>query len=322
MILKELLDKAIQVGIDNDPRGREAVEKLLGRVREDYDKLDAEKKDSFDTDDLTNPFADSRLLYGDPATPITRFMIGVDMEGPELLLADRLREKGDRVDLVIAHHPEGKGLPNLHKVMHVQADIWHSMGVPISVADSLIDKRATEIGRRTLASNSRRAVDFARILDIPFICLHTPADNCVTKRLQDRLDKESPERVADVMKLLMEEPEYAQYSKMGTGPKVILGSESRRTGKILVDMTGGTQGPKDVFDRISQTDVGTLVCMHIGEENRKEAEKNHLNIVIAGHIASDVIGLNLLLDKVLEGTEIEVVGCSGFDRIPGDQRKQ
>jgi hypothetical protein len=53
----------------------------------------------------------------------------------------------------------------------------------------------------------------------------------------------------------------------------------------------------------------------MSEEHRKEAEKCHLNVVIAGHIASDNLGINLLLDKVLSGQKINIIECSGFRRV-------
>ena len=43
--------------------------------------------------------------------------------------------------------------------------------------------------------------------------------------------------------------------------------------------------------------VGTLVGMHYSEGHRKRAEELKLNLVIAGHISSDVLGMNLILDK-------------------------
>ncbi|PJB18902.1 NGG1p interacting factor NIF3, partial [Candidatus Falkowbacteria bacterium CG_4_9_14_3_um_filter_36_9] len=51
-----------------------------------------------------------------------------------------------------------------------------------------------------------------------------------------------------------------------------------------------------------------------GEEHRKEAEKNHINVVIAGHMASDSLGMNLFLDE-LEKKGITVVPCSGLIRV-------
>ena len=60
-----------------------------------------------------------------------------------------------------------------------------------------------------------------------------------------------------------------------------------------------------------------MVCMHMSEDHRKEAEKNHLNVVIAGHISSDNIGLNLLLDELgrKTGAPLTVYECSGFRRF-------
>jgi len=78
-------------------------------------------------------------------------------------------------------------------------------------------------------------------------------------------------------------------------------------------MTGGTGGSKRVFEKLAVSGVGTVVGMHISEEHRKEAAKHHINVVIAGHISSDNIGMNLLLDNILDG--VEVVAASGFRRI-------
>ncbi len=52
----------------------------------------------------------------------------------------------------------------------------------------------------------------------------------------------------------------------------------------------------------------------MSEEHRKEAEKSHINVVVAGHISSDSLGMNLMLDE-LEKRGIEVVACSGLTRV-------
>jgi hypothetical protein len=72
-------------------------------------------------------------------------MTGVDIEVGEVLLADRLGEKGKPVDLIMAHHPEGKALAELHDVMHLQEDIMAGYGVPINVAESLMSSRISEV---------------------------------------------------------------------------------------------------------------------------------------------------------------------------------
>jgi putative NIF3 family GTP cyclohydrolase 1 type 2 len=54
--------------------------------------------------------------------------------------------------------------------------------------------------------------------------------------------------------------------------------------------------------------------MHIGEEHLKFARENHMNVVVAGHMASDTLGINLLLDELEKKEKIEVISCSGFRR--------
>jgi putative NIF3 family GTP cyclohydrolase 1 type 2 len=55
--------------------------------------------------------------------------------------------------------------------------------------------------------------------------------------------------------------------------------------------------------------------MHLSEDHLKEAEKNHLKVVVAGHIASDTVGLNLLLDRLAGPETLQIRGCSGFTRL-------
>jgi hypothetical protein len=59
-----------------------------------------------------------------------------------------------------------------------------------------------------------------------------------------------------------------------------------------------------------------MVAMHLSEKHREEAEKNHINVVIAGHVASDTLGMNLLLDGVEKAAKesFSVTACSGFER--------
>jgi hypothetical protein len=52
----------------------------------------------------------------------------------------------------------------------------------------------------------------------------------------------------------------------------------------------------------------------MSEEHRKEAEKNHLNVIIAGHMSSDSLGMNLFLDEI-EKQGIELVPSSGLIRV-------
>ena len=93
-----------------------------------------------------------------------------------------------------------------------------------------------------------------------------------------------------------------------------MSKEKDKVGKILVDMTGGTEGSRRVFPRLSQAGVNTIVGMHFSEQHFKSAQKEHINIIIAGHISSDNLGLNLLLDELCRKDDFEIIPCSGFVR--------
>jgi putative NIF3 family GTP cyclohydrolase 1 type 2 len=314
MKLSELFKKAIAVGIENDPRGKDAVERELQETRKRFDEMKPKEKEFFDPDSLENPYSDSRLLVGGDED-IGSIMTGIDIDAGEIALADALRTRGRKIDMIMSHHPCGRAFGNLFGVMAMQAEILEICGVPINIAEALIEGRISEVERRLMPSNHARAVDAARLMDMPFVCLHTPADNMVATYLQRLFDEKKPYRLEDALDLLREIPEYREAVKYSAGPKLLLGSEKRRTGKVFVDMTGGTSGSKEIYRSLSLTGVNTIVGMHMSDEHRKEAEENHMNVIIAGHIASDTLGLNLLLDQTLAGEDIEVLECSGFKRI-------
>ncbi len=312
MKIRDIYEGAIKHGMAKEPRGEKEVEEELKRAKKEFQRLRGEEKERFDRECLENPYTDTRILYGEPDRDVKKVLVGIDMEVGELLLADRLRQRTG-CDLVIAHHPEGRAMAALYKVMHMQAGILYKYGLPIHIGEDLMDERIKEVERRLMPANHTRAVDVARLLDMPFMCIHTPADNCAATYLQTLFDREEPRYVADILDILNQIPEYREAGSVAFGPEIIVGSKKRRAGKVFVDMTGGTSGSKRLYEGLSRAGVGTIVGMHMSEDHRKEAQKHHLNVVIAGHVASDNLGMNLLFDAILKG--VEVMECSGFKRI-------
>lgn len=318
MLLKDLYATAIQMGIAADPRGEEEVKRLLAEAKERYDKLDDEEKEEFDLEQLTNPYSDTRISYGDPNLEVKRLITGIDVDTSELLLVHELNRQGRGIDLVLSHHPGGLADVRFHEVMYMQADMMAAVGVPINIAEGILSPRVEEIRRRLMPANHYRLVDAARLLDLPLMSMHTPADNNVQKFVQDHLDEAAPRTLKDVIRALKEIPEYKQAAKMGIGPNILVGSENRRAGKIVVSMTGGTGGPKEDIKAMADAGVGTLIEMHMTDEKRKLAEEHHINVIIAGHIASDSIGMNLILDE-FERQGVEIIPFSGLIRYSRNQ---
>ncbi len=314
MLLRDLYQTAIAEGIAADPRGRQEIERLLQEAKAQYDKLSDADKDEFDVEQLTNPYADTRISYGDPQMDVQRLITGVDVDTSELLLVQELNRSGRGIDLVVAHHPVGLGRLYFEQVMYMQADIMESLGVPINVAEAILAPRVAEVARRQMPANHYRVVDAARLLDVPVMCMHTPADNNVGKFVQEHLDAAAPRTLDDLVGSLKEIPEYKQAAKMGIGPKILVGNGKSRAGKIAVLMTGGTGGPVEDIKAMVDAGVGTLVEMHLTDEKKKAAEEHHMNVVIAGHMASDSLGMNLILDT-FEQQGVDIIPFSGLIRV-------
>lgn len=327
MTIKQIYNLAIRLGIKADPRGVKEIKKYLGQKKIEYNELKQEEKEEFDLEKLSNPFSDTRILYGDENKEVKRILAGIDIDGAEVLLANQLAEKGKPIDLIIGHHPRGKALPGINEVMELQADLLADLGVPINIAESLIEIRMSEVARGVSKFNHNQTLDLAKILDIPFMCSHTACDNLVFQFVNKKIKEKKPETVKDVIRLLKSIPEYKEATLNKAGPMLFAGKEERRCGKIgLTETTGGTAGSKAIYKWLAQAGVGTIIGMHMEEEYKKEAEKYHLNVIIAGHMASDSIGMNLLLDEIekqsakSKGGKIEIIPCSGLIRINRNQK--
>ena len=316
MKLKDLYRSVIETGIANDLRSRDEIDRLLADEKGKFEKAPPEDVDYFDKDRLFNPFSDTRILFGDPEIEVKKAIVGIDMEEGEVLLTYLLnKDLGHKIDLIIAHHPEGYALSRLFDVMKLQADLLANCGITVSVAEKLMEKRIGEIERRLMPINHNRAVDMAKLLGLPLMCIHTAADNCVTSYLKNLIDREKPAKLKDLLKLLKDIPEYKIASALQLPPKIVNGSDENKCGKIFVDMTGGTEGAKDVYEKYAGSGISTIVGMHISEDHLENAKKANLNVVIAGHISSDTLGLNLLLDEIEKKEKFEFVCVSGFERI-------
>jgi hypothetical protein len=315
MRLKDMYEAAYRAGMAADPRGEEGVGRVLAQARREFEDLPERKRWEFDQERLVNPFADTRILCGDSETDVSSILVGIDLEVGEVLLADRLREKGRPVDLMFAHHPEGRALARLAEVMGVQADVWRGFGVSVAYGDAVMSERIGEIARAFHPRNNQRTVQAACLLDIPYMCCHTPADNSVNAFLQKRCDELGTDGTVDeLLDVLKGIPEYRQAVLEGMGPTIFEGNGTRRTGKIMVDMTGGTSGPVDSISKLAAAGVGTMVGMHMGEDHRKRAKEEKISVVIAGHVSSDSLGMNLIIDQ-FERQGVQVIPCSGFTRV-------
>lgn len=321
MTLQEIYELAIEMGMKADPRGLNLVKKLLEKRKKEHKELSEKNlpagkagKKFFDPESLKNPYSDSRILFGDSKKAVNRLIAGIDADGTEVLLADRLSQKGKKIDLVIAHHPSGHALAGLHEVMDVQVDMFEEAGVPVNVAHALFEERMSAVRRRLGPLNHSQAVDCARLLEMPLLALHTIWDNIGNDFMKTYLSKKKFETTGEVLEYINEIPEFAEAIKGKNGPSIVSGSEKMRAGKVVVSFTGGTNPSKELYLEMAKVGVGTIVEMHVSEEALLELRKRHVNVIDCGHMAADSIGANIFLDQ-LEKREVEVIPCSGLIRV-------
>ncbi len=313
--LQKTYEIAKDLAIKRGPRTKKDIDEQLKKLKQEYEKLEEKKKLYFDLESLNNPFLDSRIEFGDPKTPLKKVLVGIDISVGEVLLAHELSKSDKKIDAVIAHHPEGRSLISLTQVMDLQEDIAMMEGVPVNIVEKLMKKRVGDLNRALHPANHFQVVNAAELLNIPLACFHTFADNQCYWFMKNYITKKKPKYVSDILDCLLELPEFQQAKKMGNGPTIFAGDEKSRVGKISFSgFTGGTSGSKDIYEKMAHAGVGTILAMHIPEEHRKLAEKHHLNVVITGHMASDSLGVNLLMDE-LEKRKVEILACGGFIRV-------
>lgn len=320
MKLKKFFERAVSLGIENDPRSKQQIEKLLKKHKDRAKKLegkDAEKDEFFDHERTWNPYSDCRIINGDGSEEFTHIFAGIDIETPELLLIDRLRAKGMRIDGALIHHPEGRALADLEKVMPLQVDLLAGVGVPVNHSEGLLRPRMDKIWRSIHADNLFRTERAAELLGIPAVCCHTITDNMVWQFMEKHICKREYDEIGDIVKAILEIPEYKTYAQKGNPPIIVSGSKSGRTGKVCAtEFTGGTNGPEEFFEAKARAGVGTVLSMHVTEKSLEEAKKHNVNIIQCSHMASDALGVNLMLDAIKKDEpKLTVIEASGFIRV-------
>lgn len=319
--IQEIYQLALKMGMDADPRGKKGVERYLKRQKDAYGDLPPKKKEDFDLESLKNPYSDTRILFGDPKKQVKKVLAGIDSNGAEVLLVDRLNQKGEGIDLLIGHHPAGHALASLHEVMDVLVDIYAQNGVAENVAYSLLRETMGLVKRKFGPLNHSQAVDTARLLGVPLLALHTVWDNIGDNYMKNYLLKREYDNVGEVVDAICEIPEFKEAIRGKNGPSIVSGSDKARTGKIMVSFTGGTNPSKDLYKALSEAGVGTLVEMHIPEDSVQILKKAHINAIDVGHMAADSIGANLFLDE-LEKKGVSIIPASGLIRVKRTKKSQ
>ena len=113
-------------------------------------------------------------------------------------------------------------------------------------------------------------------------------------------------------------------ARKGNPPIVVNGRKESRTGKIFAtEFTGGTNGPEDLIKLQAEAGVGTILSMHVTDKALEVAKEHHVNIIQCSHMASDAIGMNLIIDTwQKKGAKLTMLPVSGFVRVDRTKNKK
>ncbi len=249
---------------------------------------------------------DCAIYY--PGTRISHTLMGIDVGAAELFMARQLGYHA-----VIAHHPAGYAGP-FWDVYHLHVGQMVAAGVPEDVAEQAVASRIEGFKAASQRENYDHAASVARLLEIPFLTIHSPLDEVGRRIMQRTVDEQLARKpdstVADMRDALMQLPEFATARTQMRNP---LGSWDAPAGKVVVSHGAYTNGGYHVAHAYLTHGVDTICCIHFPLEDaqRLASEGVRGNILVMGHIAGDSVGINPYVARLRE-SGLEVTTFSGI----------
>ena len=243
---------------------------------------------------------------------VHRVFAGIDVDLGELFLA---RELG--ADGVIAHHPVGsRARLRFPAMIERHVDQMTEAGIPTDTATAAMRARQRPVEHAVHPVNYDRVVDAARKLGIPLMNVHLPADIIGRQYFIDFVRRVVDGRATRVGGLIEELKTIPEMELSLVQPELWLGKPSNPVGKWVVQMAAGTNGGAPIYRTYYEHGIDTILAMHIEDRDLRELEQDqrpNANLVITGHMPSDSIGMNRILDAI-ERRGVEVIAGSGVIR--------
>lgn len=245
-----------------------------------------------------------------PGTGMRKVLFGIDIGTAEILLAKQFGCDG-----VIAHHPAGgDAIRHFPEVLTRQIEFMIDHGVPQSVARDTAQPMISSAIMRAHAANADHVPSVARLLGMPLMNVHLPLDELGRQIMVSTIDDHITQlghapTVQDAVDALMTLPELASAD---TRIMVPVGAVDNPLGKLAVVHGAGTNGGARVAAAYFEHGIDTVLYIHCaGEEVARLREAGRGNLIVTGHIASDLIGINRYVAQI-ESRGVEVVRMSGL----------
>ena len=246
-----------------------------------------------------------------PGTNIQRVLIGIDIGAAELKIAKDLG-----YDCCIAHHPMNQ-LPNSWKMFERHVDQMVAHGVSQNEALKAVTEtlQRMEISGHIVNYDHLRSV--ARLLEMPFLNIHSPLDERGRQIMQGTIDKmltSNPN--ATVGEIIVALGRLDEFKHAETDIRVRMGRRDNRAGRVVFSHACLTNGGYAVATAYFRNGVNTVCYIHIRPEDlARLCEEKLGTLIVTGHIASDSVGINPFIAR-LRAEGIEVDTFSGI--VPAD----
>jgi hypothetical protein len=252
--------------------------------------------------------ADSAIFV--EGTGLKKLLFGIDIGPAELMLA---RDLG--CDGVIAHHPPGgSAMLEFPRVLRRHVELMVEHGIPETVARRAVEPLITRAVLSAQASNHDHVPSIARVLGMPFLNLHLPLDEIGRRIMVETIESHLKEArglptVRDAIAALCTLPEFAEAP---TKIMVPVGAVDSPLGRVAVVHGAGTNGGYSVAKCYFDHGIRTVIYIHIAADQVNRLRIEGLgNLIVTGHIAADLIGINVLVKK-LERAGVEVIRAAGL----------
>ena len=244
---------------------------------------------------------------------VRRVLFGIDIDVGELLLARQLG-----LDGVIAHHPIGsRAALNFPRMIDRHEEQMLAAGIPRPRAHQAMLERKGPVEKAGHSRNYDRVIDAARLLRMPLMNIHLAADLIGRQYFIDFVEGHVDGRAPTAGALVEELKTIPEMEAALVQPQLWLGKGDNPVGRWVVQMAAGTNGGAPVFSTYYEHGINTILAMHVDPADLRTLEAMRLpaaNLIITGHMPSDSIGINRVIDALQE-QGVEVIAGSGVIRV-------